>query len=177
MSDLIPGNYEHWFWNVDSDRILWLSIDRKDAKVNSLNEAVMKEFEKIIEALSTASDLKAIIITSAKKGFIAGADIEQFKTLESAEEATQLIQYGQEVFNKLEKLKTPTIALISGFCLGGGLELALSCKYRIAEDSDKTRIGLPEVKLGIHPGWGGTVRLPRSPSPRLCSASSLLFLL
>jgi len=157
----MTGQYENWFLETDSQDILWLTLDRKDSPVNSLNESILKELDQILNALTQNSSVKAVIIRSGKKsGFIVGADISQFKSLESAEQATQLIRKGQEIFDKLEALKIPTIAMISGFCLGGGLEFALACRYRIAEDTAK--LGLPEVKLGIHPGWGGTVRAPKA---------------
>lgn len=166
MDQVMMSNYEHWSLKIDADNILWLTFDRKDSKVNSLNESTLREFDQILNSLGQNNRTKALVIRSGKTtGFIVGADISQFKALTSAEEATQLIRKGQEIFNKLERLEMPTIALIDGFCLGGGLELALACKYRIAENSPKTRLGLPEVKLGIHPGWGGTVRLPRLIGP------------
>lgn len=158
----MTGQYEHWKLDIDNQEIAWLTLDRRDSAVNSLNEPVLREFDQILNLLGQKRQAKAVIIQSGKKsGFIVGADISQFKQLTSADEATLLIKKGQEIFNKLENLPIPTIALISGFCLGGGLELALACTYRIAEDSPKTKLGLPEVKLGIHPGWGGTVRLPK----------------
>lgn len=161
MDPVMIGNYKHWSLNIDDQHIAWLIFDRADSKANSLNEDTLREFDQILNSLSQHNHAKSLVIRSGKKtGFIVGADISQFKTLTSAEEATALIRKGQEIFTKLEKLQIPTIALIEGFCLGGGLELALACKYRIAEDSPKTKLGLPEVKLGIHPGWGGTVRLP-----------------
>lgn len=157
--------YQHWSLNLDADNILWLMFDRKDSSTNSLNEATVRELDEILNSLSN-SQAKALVIRSAKKsGFIVGADISQFKTLKTAEEATQLIRQGQAVFDKLAALPMTTIAMIEGFCLGGGLELALACRYRLAEDSTKTKLGLPEVKLGIHPGWGGTVRLPELVGP------------
>ncbi len=156
----MTGQYDNWFLETDSQDILWLTLDRKDSPVNSLNESILKELDQILNALTQNKSVKAVIIQSNKKtGFIVGADISQFKALENAEQATQLIRKGQEIFDKLEALKIPTVAMISGFCLGGGLEFALACRYRIAEDTAK--LGLPEVKLGIHPGWGGTVRLPK----------------
>lgn len=161
MEKAFMDNYLNWSLSVDDDNVYWLEFNRPDSAVNSLNEACMRELERIITSLSQESSVRALIIRSTKStGFIVGADVSQFKELASAQEATQLIRQGQEVFNKLERLKFPTVALIEGFCLGGGLELALACRYRIAEDSPKTRLGLPEVKLGIQPGWGGTVRLP-----------------
>ncbi|MGE3319962.1 MAG: 3-hydroxyacyl-CoA dehydrogenase NAD-binding domain-containing protein [Candidatus Berkiella sp.] len=157
--------YEHWSLTLDEDNIYWLLFDKKDSSTNTLNEATIREFDDILNAV-TQKPGKALVIRSAKKtGFIVGADITQFKTLKTAEEATMLIRQGQAVFNKLAALSFPTIAVIEGFCLGGGLELALACRYRIAEDSPKTKLGLPEVKLGIHPGWGGTVRLPKLVGP------------
>ena len=151
----------HWDLTHDESNIAWLTIDRQDTSVNTLNEEVMRELAHIIDYLEQHIP-EALVIQSAKKtGFIVGADIEQFQKIKTAEEATQLIRSGQDIFNKLSALKCPTIALIKGFCLGGGLELALACRYRIAIDTKETRLGLPEVKLGIHPGWGGTIRLPQ----------------
>jgi 3-hydroxyacyl-CoA dehydrogenase/enoyl-CoA hydratase/3-hydroxybutyryl-CoA epimerase len=159
--DTTETKYEHWSLNKEENGVLWLVLDRKDSKVNSLNESVLNEFSRILKYIQSDRSLKGVVLTSGKNtGFIVGADISQFKLLTSAEEATKLIQKGQAIFTQLEDLDLPTVALIDGFCLGGGLELALACKWRIAVDSTKTRLGLPEVKLGIHPGWGGTVRLP-----------------
>ena len=161
MNKMITGKYDNWSLNLDENNILWCTLDRKDSSVNSLNQPILREFDQILNGIAQGTQAKALIIQSGKaSGFIAGADIVQFKNLRSAEEATKLILKGQEVFNKLENLSIPTIAAISGFCLGGGLELALACRYRIVEDNEKTKLGLPEVKLGIHPGWGGTIRLP-----------------
>lgn len=157
--------YEHWSLTLDENNIYWLLFDKSDSSTNTLNEATIREFDDILNTVAQTPG-KALIIRSAKKtGFIVGADITQFKTLKTAEEATALIRQGQAVFDKLAVLSFPTIAVIEGFCLGGGLELALACRYRIAEDSPKTKLGLPEVKLGIHPGWGGTVRLPKLVGP------------
>lgn len=155
-------NYVNWSLRIDEDNTHWLEFDRQDSAVNSLNAASMLELQSIIESLDRNSSVTALIIRSSKKtGFIVGADITEFEKLSSEEEAVELIRKGQTVFNQLEQLPFPTVAMIEGFCLGGGLELALACRYRIAEDSPKTKLGLPEVKLGIHPGWGGTVRLPQ----------------
>jgi len=159
------AKYEHWSLTRDQDNIDWLLFDKRDSSTNTLNEATIRELDDILNTV-TSNPPKALIIRSAKKsGFIVGADISQFKLLKTAEEATALIRQGQAVFNKLAALPFPTIAVIEGFCLGGGLELALACRYRLAEDSPKTKLGLPEVKLGIHPGWGGTVRLPKLIGP------------
>jgi len=158
-------NYKHWRLEADQEPILWLFFDKQDASVNTMDHEVMKELSDIIDNLAMDKgykEYKAVVIASAKKnGFIAGADITQFSEFKESHEAIELLREGQQIFDKIENLTQTTVALIDGFCLGGGLELALACRYRVAEDGSKTRLGLPEVKLGIHPGWGGTVRLPR----------------
>ena len=154
--------YENWKLEKDSDNILWVYMDRKGTSANTLNAPVLQEFGQIIDDAEKDSSLKGIIIASAKKsGFIAGADIEQFEKFKDEQEAFDLVRKAQIIFDHLESLKIPSVAMIAGFCLGGGTELSLACRYRVAEDGPKTRIGLPEVLLGIHPGWGGTIRLPR----------------
>lgn len=155
--------YKNWRLETDKDQILWIYFDKQGASVNTLDHNVMEEFSKIIDSLTTDTIHKAIIITSAKQsGFIAGADISLFTKFKNIDDdALSVLKSGQQIFNKLEALKIPTVALINGFCLGGGMELALACRYRVAEESSKTRLGLPEVKLGIYPAWGGSVRMPR----------------
>lgn len=153
--------YKHWKMETDEDRILWLTIDRADAKVNSMNREVFAEFDHVLDDVAQQNPAGVIILSGKNTGFIAGADITQFTSLSNTDEAFDLIRQAQLVLDKLEALPMPTVAMISGFCLGGGCEVALACRYRVAEDNDTTKIGLPEVKLGIHPGWGGTVRLPR----------------
>jgi len=155
------SNYKHWKMETDEDRILWLTIDRGDAKVNSMNREVFDEFDRVLDDIAQQNPVAVVILSGKKTGFIAGADITQFTSLTNTDEAFTLIRQAQLVLDKLEALTMPTIAMISGFCLGGGCEVALACRYRIAEDNDATKIGLPEVKLGIHPGWGGTVRMPK----------------
>jgi 3-hydroxyacyl-CoA dehydrogenase / enoyl-CoA hydratase / 3-hydroxybutyryl-CoA epimerase len=153
--------YQNWKLHKDKNKFLWLSLDRHNSSVNTLNQEVLAELDKILDACREDSTLKGVIICSAKKsGFIAGADISQFAEIKTADEAFHLIRQGQDVFAKLVALPKPTVAIIKGFCLGGGLELALACDYRVAENSTQTRLGLPEVLLGLHPGWGGTIRLP-----------------
>lgn len=155
--------YKHWRLENDNDQILWLYFDKQNATVNTMDREVMSELSDIVDLISNnTAETKGVIIASAKKsGFIAGADISQFTQFSDIDEAIHLLKAGQRIYDKIENLKIPTVALIDGFCLGGGTELVLACRYRIAEDSSKTRIGLPEVKLGIHPGWGGSVRMPR----------------
>lgn len=152
--------YQHWICELDSDNILWLHFDKANESTNTIDGTVLTELNAILDNLQSAKP-RAIIIASAKKnGFIAGADIRQFPKLKTQDETFTFIRGGQQVFDKLASLKIPTVAMIHGFCLGGGLELALACRYRVAEDGPKTRLGLPEVLLGIQPGWGGTIRLP-----------------
>lgn len=154
--------YKHWRVDTDADHIAWLLFDKENSTVNSIDREVMEELSDIFDNFSHDATLKGVIIASAKKnGFIAGADISQFSKFKDIDDAVNLLRSGQLILDKIENLKAPTVAMIDGFCLGGGLELALACRYRVAEDGQKTRLGLPEVKLGIHPGWGGTVRLPR----------------
>ena len=158
----LTATYNHWRINVDEDQIVWLLFDKKNAGVNTIDRDVMEELSSIIDILAKDTTHKGAVIASAKPtGFIAGADISQFTKFKDIEESTAVLIQGQDILNRLEALKMPTVAMIDGFCVGGGLELVLACRYRVAEDGPKTRLGLPEVKLGIHPGWGGTVRLPR----------------
>ncbi len=156
-------SYRHWIYKRDEAGIAWITFDFKDAPVNRLSSEALQELLSLLQSLAQGDPLPiGLIIQSDKKsGFIAGADIQQFKNLETSDAALQLIQQGQRVFNELAKLPFPTVALIRGFCLGGGVELALACRYRVAIIDPKTKIGLPEVMLGIHPGWGGTIRLPQ----------------
>ena len=154
------SDYQHWQLETDEQNITWLSADKKDTGTNSLSEEMLDELQTIIHELENR-DTKGLVIRSAKtSGFIAGADINVLAKAKDIDSATAFIRKGQDIFNHLEKLRFPTVCLIHGFCMGGGLELALACKYRIAEDDPKTKLGLPEVKLGIHPGFGGAMRLP-----------------
>ena len=142
--------------------IAYLIFNLHDEKVNKLSEKVLFELENILEKIEKNSKIKALIISSSKKDiFIAGADINEIKELTNKKLAKKKVQEAQNIFFKLENLNIATVALINGACLGGGLELALSCKYRIAIKNPKTKLGLPEVNLGIFPGFGGTQRLPR----------------
>lgn len=156
------SNYKNWDMQRDSDNILWLSLDRKDTSVNSMNEEVLDELNSILHEVAQDKNALGLIIHSAKKkGFIAGADVTLFSKFENPAQAVDFLRKGQAVYARLQALTIPTVAMINGFCMGGGYELALACKYRVATDEKDTRIGLPEVMLGIHPGWGGTVRLPQ----------------
>lgn len=155
-------NYKHWELKRDADAIFWLGFNRKDAAVNTINEEVLDELNSVLQEVSQDKKATGLVIYSSKeKGFIAGADVNAFSTFKSAAEAVDFLQKGQSVFARLQALAIPSVAMINGFCMGGGFELALACTYRVASDEKDTRIGLPEILLGIHPGWGGTVRLPQ----------------
>lgn len=157
----MENKYQNWQLKVKNN-IVWLYFDRANSSTNTINHIVLDEFADILTNVTNRSDVQGLIIASAKtNGFIAGADIEEISQLKTRDEILKFICQGQNVFDQLSALKIPTVALIKGFCVGGGLELALACRYRIAIDDAKTRLGLPEVLLGIQPGWGGSVRLPR----------------
>ena len=159
MNILDNQQFEHWQATQDASDILWLTIDRAGESTNSLGEAVLGEMNSLMEYAEN-TDLAGVVIQSGKPdSFIVGADIREFSHFESAEAASDKIREGHAVFARLENLKCPTVAAIHGFCLGGGLEMALACDYIIALNTPETRVGLPEVKLGIFPGLGGTVRL------------------
>jgi enoyl-CoA hydratase len=136
-----------------------ITINRP-SKLNALNIATIQELHNALESLDNNEAVKTIIITGeGEKAFVAGADISEFANF-SIEEGAQLAAQGQELlFDFVENLKTPTIAAVNGFALGGGLELAMACHFRIA--SDNAKMGLPEVSLGVIPGYGGTQRLPQ----------------
>jgi len=149
---------QHWTLETDDDGIAWLRIDKADSSANVLSSEVMTELNSVIESLR-ASPPRGLVIHSGKhNGFIMGADINEFTSVDTPERAYEVTRQGQRVFDQIESLGCPTVAAINGFAMGGGLELVMSCDYRLALPSKKKILGLPEVKLGLHPGFGGTVR-------------------
>lgn len=152
------NSFKHWQLERDAENIAWLALDRQGEPVNSLSGEVMLELDSLLEQLEADLPAGLVIRSSKDSGFIAGADIREFDQQTDEDAARLGIQQAQALFNRLEALPCPTVAAIHGFCLGGGLELALACDYRIALDSDSTRIGFPEIQLGIFPGFGGTAR-------------------
>jgi 3-hydroxyacyl-CoA dehydrogenase/enoyl-CoA hydratase/3-hydroxybutyryl-CoA epimerase len=154
--------FSHWKADIDTDGIVVLTLDRAGASVNAINREVLDELAQIVERLSFEPP-KGVVIRSGKaSGFIAGADIHEFESFEKQPGGVLgSIENGQRVFQNLARLRCPTVAAIHGFCMGGGTELSLACRYRVATRDPKTKIGFPEVLLGIIPGWGGTARLPR----------------
>ncbi len=153
----------NWLSRLDQDHMLWLQLDKKDSSTNTLSEEVLQELDDILTEMDKKSP-KALIIGSAKPaGFCAGADINSFKNY-SESEMTDLLKRGHEVLDRLAALTIPTVAIIHGHCLGGGLELALACQQRIGIKGG-LEVGFPEIRLGVHPGLGGTFRLNRLISP------------
>jgi len=159
----MPGNRisKHWRAERDNEDIVWLHLDRADASVNTLSVDVIAELDAELVALTENFPRGLVILSDKKNGFIAGADVKGFVALRDQDEATEFMRGCHTVLDRLESFTFPTVSLIHGFCLGGGMELALATRYRVAEDDPRTRLGLPEVMLGIHPGFGGTMRLPR----------------
>jgi len=148
----------HWRVETDEKGIVWLGLDQEGAGTNTLGSGVMQELDEVLAGLEADPPSAVIVLSHKENGFAAGADVKEFTRLETEEQAYELIRKGQRVMDRLAALPCPTVAMIHGFALGGGLELALACRYRVAADTAKTQLGLPEVRLGIHPGFGGTVR-------------------
>ena len=154
---------KHWRSKTAPDGIVRLVLDRADASSNALTGEVLAQLDEELSALLAADrPLSGLIFESAKpSGFIVGADVHEFSRLGSAAEGAELAAQGQALFDRIEAIAVPTVACIDGYALGGGLELALACDYRIAAESYERTLGLPEIQLGIHPGFGGTVRSVR----------------
>ena len=146
----------------DTDGTLMLKIDMPGRSVNVLNSQLLSELDAAFDRLATERTAPLVILRSGKSsGFIAGADLQEFLDIKTPAEAEAVSARGQKLFDKLTALPMPTVAAVHGPCLGGGLELALACDYRLVFDRANTQLGLPEVELGLLPGWGGTQRLPR----------------
>src|SRR5438552_16990336 len=151
----------HWKLDTDSDRLAWLTLDREGVSTNSLSAEVLEELRSVLSNLA-ATPPKGLVIRSGKdSGFIAGADIQEFERVKTVDDALAIVKRGRDAFNELAAVPYPTLALMRGFCLGGGLEFALACRYRVVVDDPGTRLGLPEVMLGIVPGWGRYGRMAR----------------
>jgi 3-hydroxyacyl-CoA dehydrogenase / enoyl-CoA hydratase / 3-hydroxybutyryl-CoA epimerase len=161
----MTGNYRNWKLETDRDNIVWLSFDKSDASANVLSAEVMSELDRILDELGAKIPRGLVIRSGKDSGFIAGADVEEFTKLKDADDVMRLVKRGWDLYNKLASLPFPTLALVNGFCMGGGVELALACRYRVAVDQPGTRFALPEVMLGILPAWGGVMRLPRLVGP------------
>ena len=161
----MPVQYQNWTIDRDDSNLLWLRLNTADSRTNILSEAVFGEFQEILDDLANNVPPGVALLSGKSKGFIAGADIKEFTQITDSRQALEKIRTGQHILDQLDRLPCPTIAVVNGFCVGGGLELALACDFRIALDDPDTRFSFPEVKLGIHPGYGGTVRVLRHVNP------------
>lgn len=148
----------HWQATRDNDNILWLYLDRHGESVNALGREVLEELDSLIAQAEQDTPRGVAILSGKAGGFIYGADVREFEGYDDAEAVKAEIARVHDMFNRLEALTCPTVAGIHGYCLGGGLELALACDYRIAKDTPDTKLGFPETQLGIYPGFGGSAR-------------------
>ena len=155
---------KHWRWEKDAQGLAWLTFDKQGESANTFSREALQELDAALAEIGLAGP-KGLIIRSAKDSFIAGADVEEFTRFKSPEEALSFVRQGWDVFQKLKDLPFPTTALVNGYCMGGGFELALACRYRVALDDPKTRFAFPEVMLGIMPAWHGVQWLPRLIGP------------
>jgi 3-hydroxyacyl-CoA dehydrogenase/enoyl-CoA hydratase/3-hydroxybutyryl-CoA epimerase len=167
MTNLLP-DLKHWRFEIDFENIAWAILDQQGRSANTFGTETTTELEKVVIAAEEAARSKkarALIFLSGKNSFIAGADISEFDNLTREKDVEDAIRQVTSMFDRIESMPIPVVVGIHGFCLGGGLEFALACHYRIATRDDSTRIGLPEVKLGIIPGFNGTVRWLEHSSP------------
>ncbi len=148
----------HWRIEHDAEGIVWLWADKADASANVLSSEVLRELDAHLERIRGMSPAGLVVLSAKKSGFVAGADIKEFTRITDEADGYRLIHAGQAVLDGLAALPCPTVVALHGFALGGGLELALACRYRVAVGDAHLALGLPEVRLGIHPGFGGTVR-------------------
>src|SRR3989454_5082944 len=155
---------KHWRWEKDREGLVWLTFDKQGESANTFSRRALEELRGALRAIG-AEKPKGLIIRSAKDGFIAGADVEEFTRFKSPQEAMAFVKLGWDVFQELSELPFPTTAMVNGFCMGGGVELAVACHYRVALDDPKTRFALPEVMLGIMPAWHGVQWLPKLVGP------------
>jgi len=159
---MFPGlKPQHWRLQLRDDGVLVLLEDRAESSVNTFAGVVLAELDALLERIELEPPKGLVVASGKSAGFVAGADIREFEVLAKEDRVQDAIERGQRILDRLARLPCPTAAAIHGHCMGGGTELALACRYRVASNDPKTRIALPEIKLGIIPGWGGSVRLPR----------------
>jgi len=156
--------FAHWRWEKDREGLAWLTFDKQGESANTFSRQALEELGAALNAIRLDNP-KGLVIRSAKDSFIAGADVNEFVRFKSPEEAMSFVKLGWDVLQELRDLPFPTTAMINGYCMGGGLELSLACKYRVALDDPKTRIAFPEVMLGIVPAWHGVQWLPKLIGP------------
>src|SRR3954468_15331005 len=154
----------HWRWETDRDGLAWLTFDKQGESANTFSREALEELGRALGAIRVKNP-KGLIVRSGKDNFIAGADVAEFTRFTSPQEALAFVKLGWDVFQELRELPFPTTAMVNGFCMGGGVELALACRYRVALDDPKTRFALPEVMLGIMPAWHGLQWLPKLVGP------------
>lgn len=155
---------KHFRWEKDAQELAWLTFDKQGESANTFSRDVMDELLAVLDDIAAAKP-SGLVIRSAKENFIAGADVNEFVRFASTEEALAFTRKGWDMTQKIRDLPFPTTAMINGFCMGGGLELALACRYRVALDDPKTRFSFPEVMLGIWPFWHGLMWLPKLVGP------------
>jgi 3-hydroxyacyl-CoA dehydrogenase/enoyl-CoA hydratase/3-hydroxybutyryl-CoA epimerase len=155
---------KHFRWEKDAQELVWLTFDKQGESANTFSREAIEELSAAIDEIAAAKP-RGLVIRSGKNSFIAGADINEFTRFASAQEALAFNRLGWDAVQKLRDLPFPTTAMVNGFCMGGGLELALACTYRVALDDPKTRFAFPEVMLGIWPSWHGLQWLPKLVGP------------
>jgi 3-hydroxyacyl-CoA dehydrogenase/enoyl-CoA hydratase/3-hydroxybutyryl-CoA epimerase len=168
MATELP-DLQDWRFSVDFEGIAWAVIDRKGESMNSLGRRTTEELDRIVNAVEEAamrSEVKGLVLMSGKESsFIAGADIREFQDFDTEAKIKDAVKKMLDLLNRIDRLPVPVVAAIHGYCLGGGLELALACDWRIADREEETRLGFPEVRLGIFPGLNGTVRALQAAGP------------
>ena len=162
--DRLNTGIRHWRWETDRDGLAWLTFDKQGESTNTFSREALEELGRAL-AVIRVENPKGLVIRSGKDNFIAGADVEEFTRFRSSDEALAFVKLGWDVFQALRDLPFPTTAMVNGFCMGGGVELALACRYRVALEDPKTRFALPEVMLGIMPVWHGLQWLPKLVGP------------
>ncbi|MCC5794785.1 MAG: enoyl-CoA hydratase/isomerase family protein [Chromatiales bacterium] len=157
---MMPGHSSarHWQLEIDDEKTAWLCLDRHDSAANTLSTDVMEELDRLLAGIEAEPPAGLVLFSGKPDSFVAGADIHEFPGLVASDQLASLTRKGQQILARIEQLPCPSVAVLNGHALGGGLELALACRWRIALQGEERTIGLPEVQLGLHPGFGGTVR-------------------
>jgi len=155
---------KHWRWQKDGDKLAWLTFDKQGESANTFSREALNELSLMLEEIA-AERPRGLIIRSGKDSFIGGADIQEFANFNGPEDALAFTRLGWDVFQKLHDLPFPTTAMVNGFCMGGGMEMALACRYIVALDDPKTRFAQPEVMVGVIPAWHAMEWLPQRVGP------------
>ena len=155
---------KHWRWERDREGLAWLTFDKEGESTNTFSREALNELSMLLDEIAAAKP-KGLIIRSAKDSFIGGADIQEFANFKGPEDALAFTKLGWDIFQKLHDLPFPTTAMVNGFCMGGGMEMALACRYIVALDDPKTRFAQPEVMVGVIPAWHAMEWLPQRVGP------------